>query len=205
ARGARDRPAPRRFPGAGRPLRRTPRTIEAPSARARPGSLVSYTPSMVSRQPPRLLVLLLALAPAAGLAEARLERALSALRQDPSFKVRAQAALLLGQGGSGEAVPALRQALAEDPEPAVRIAAAAALGRLGDPAARDALAAAEGGDRDAKVREAAGRVLIELRSAPPGRVLSIEEAQGSAASASARETLRASLARHLALRGFSVV
>jgi len=56
----------------------------------------------------RLLTLaaLLALA-AAARAESPVEAAVQALRKDPSLKVRTQAAIVLGQRGAPEAVPAV--------------------------------------------------------------------------------------------------
>ncbi len=132
------------------------------------------------------------------------DRAIEALRKDSSLKVRTQAALVLGQRGTPDAVEALCAALAEDDAAAVRIAAAAALGKIGDPATHDALETARRADPDRNVRDAAARALEELSSRGGSRVVWIEEAQGKGGE-SARAALRASLAKHLARRGFSVV
>lgn len=160
---------------------------------------------------PRTLAAALAIAllPAAGAAmDPVTQRAVDALRRDSSLKVRAQAALVLGQRGAVDAVPALTTALLEDKAAAVRIAAAAALGRIGDPSALQALENAEKDDGDDEVREAAGRALAELRGKGKRSVdrhsLAVEEASGKGG-ASARAALRAALARHLHQAGFSVV
>ncbi len=155
------------------------------------------------------LVLFLALAPAASRPEDPQERAIRALRQDPSLKVRTQAALVLGQRGGAGAVAALREALDRDESAAVRMAAAGALGRIGDSAARDALERASTGDVDSRVRAAAARALADLgasrREGPRARTLTIEDVQGARVDAATRQALRAALGRHLAERGFSVV
>ena len=136
------------------------------------------------------------------------QRAVEALRKDSSLKVRAQAALVLGQRGAVDAVPALTTALLEDRAPAVRIAAAAALGRIGDPSALQALAGAERDDADEEVREAAGHAVAELRSRSKRSVdrrnLAVEEATGKGGPA-ARKALRAALARQLERAGFALV
>ena len=136
------------------------------------------------------------------------QRAVEALRKDSSLKVRAQAALVLGQRGAVDAVPALTTALLEDRAPAVRIAAAAALGRIGDPSALQALAGAERDDADEEVREAAGHAVAELRSRSKRSVdrrnLAVEEATGKGGPV-ARKALRAALARQLERAGFALV
>jgi hypothetical protein len=148
---------------------------------------------------------LLCLAPEASRADAAVERAIQALRRDPSLKVRAQAALLLGQRGALDAVPALAAALREDRAAPVRIAAAAALGKLDDPLAREALESAGRSDPDVAVRAAAASALADLRTRARRRnELSVEEAHGEGGEG-ARSALRSALVRHLAQRGFSVV
>ena len=136
------------------------------------------------------------------------QRAVEALRNDSSLKVRAQAALVLGQRGAVDAVPALTTALLEDRAPAVRIAAAAALGRIGDPAALQALVGVERDDADEEVREAAGHAVAELRSRSKRSVdrrnLAVEEATGKGGPV-ARKALRAALARQLERAGFALV
>ena len=113
-----------------------------------------------------------------------------ALREDGSVKVRAQAAIVLGQRGEPATVAALAEALASDEAAAVRIAAAGALGRLRGDDARTALEQARRSDADRGVREAASLALEAL-----GLAFSIEEPAGSAGGAEARRALRQSLAR----------
>src|SRR5690349_12982025 len=93
------------------------------------------------------LLTALALAPAAVTGgDPQLDRAARALAADPSLKVRTQAALVLGQRGAADGVPALSRALQEDAAPAVRVAAASALGRIRGAAAEAALRDAEAKD-----------------------------------------------------------
>jgi hypothetical protein len=154
-----------------------------------------------------LLAVALVQAPLAR-ADPSTDRAIEALGKDRSLKVRAQAALILGQRGSVDAVPALIAALSQDREEAVRIAAAAALGKIGDPTAREALDAARRSDPDGDVRAAAARALMDLSPRARGgarrHLVTVEEAQGKGGGA-ARSALHAALARHLAQRGFQVV
>ncbi len=137
------------------------------------------------------------------LPEGQAERAIRALRDDRSLKVRAQAALVLAQQPSPEAVEALSAALASDDAAAVRIAAAASLGKIGDHSARQALESARKSDPESRVREAAAQALEEL-DARGARRITIEEVQGRGGDA-ARRALHAALSRHLAHRGFAVV
>ncbi|WP_242345353.1 HEAT repeat domain-containing protein [Anaeromyxobacter terrae] len=123
-----------------------------------------------------------------------------ALREDGSVKVRAQAAIVLGQRGDAEAVPLLAEALASDAAPAVRIAAAGALGRLGGRGAREKLEAARRSDADRAVRAAAARALDVL-----GLAFSIDEPGGSAGGAAARSALREAIARHITAHGWEVL
>ena len=71
----------------------------------------------------------------------RLDDLTRALMQDSSYKVRVQAALVLGKLGDKRAVPSLIQALKDENE-TVRGVAATSLGRLGDKEAANALLAA---------------------------------------------------------------
>ena len=150
---------------------------------------------------PRLALaggLALALAAAgAAHAEGPTDAAARALRTDASLKVRAQAAIVLGQRGGPEAVAALRGAVAGDAAPAVRLAAVAALGKLGPRAARTTLQAASLADPDAAVREAAARAVAALGPV----ALAVEEAP---APAGMRGDLKASLARALGEAGLLV-
>src|SRR5215471_17245719 len=63
------------------------------------------------------------------------------LLHDPSFKVRVEAALVLGKLREQRSVPVLIAA-ARDPHPAVRASSVRSLGLIGAPAARDTVTAA---------------------------------------------------------------
>jgi hypothetical protein len=69
----------------------------------------------------------------------RIEEVEEALAHDRSYKVRVDAALVLGRLRQTRSVPALIGAL-KDPNPAVRATAARSLGVIGSPIARDAVA-----------------------------------------------------------------
>jgi hypothetical protein len=88
----------------------------------------------------------------------RLEDLARALMQDPSYKVRVQAALVLGKLGDKRAVPALLQALHDDNE-TVRGVAATSLGRIGDRQAANALLRTSSGDPSEFVRAQARKAL----------------------------------------------
>lgn len=91
-----------------------------------------------------------------------------ALRSDPSYKVRAQAAIVLGNLKDPRGVPLLLRAL-QDPEASVRVVAASALGKLGDPAALAALRACMS-DTELPVRTAAGKAISAIEAGrDPGR------------------------------------
>src|SRR4051812_12972994 len=72
----------------------------------------------------------------------RVEELTKTLIDDPSYKVRVQAALVLGKLADARAVPALSQALMKDDNETVRGVSAASLGYLGDRTAAGALKAA---------------------------------------------------------------
>ena len=73
------------------------------------------------------LVVAFAAAPALAQPAARIEDVEESLAKDPSFKVRVEAALILGRLAQRRSIPALAGAL-RDPNPGVRAAAADALG-----------------------------------------------------------------------------
>lgn len=100
-----------------------------------------------------------------------------ALRSDPSYKVRAQAAIVLGNLQDPRGVPLLQKAL-RDSEAAVRIVAAASLGRLGDPAAVSALRASMA-DPDLTVRAAAGKAIAAIEAGRDPNKLAGGPAAGS--------------------------
>jgi hypothetical protein len=147
------------------------------------------SPARAARRLAPALVLALA---GAALADGPVDAAVQALRKDGSLKVRTQAAIVLGQRGAPEAIPALRQAVAEDPASAVRLAAVGALSKLGARVARPTLQAAASADADAAVRAAAARALAGFGPVS----LALEEVAGSgAARGAAREALLAHLER----------
>jgi len=87
------------------------------------------------------------------------------LATDPSYKVRVQAALVLGKLGDKRAVPALVKAL-KDSNATVRTVSCGALGRLGDSSAVGPLKEAAK-DGESMVRQAAEKALQQLDQAPP--------------------------------------
>jgi len=93
---------------------------------------------------------------------AKIEDVEESLARDPSFKVRVEAALILGRLHQVRSVPALVGAL-RDPEPGVRAASAESLGEIGSPLARDALVAALR-DPEPSVHHAARTALRRLGS-----------------------------------------
>jgi hypothetical protein len=105
-----------------------------------------------------------------GASEARLVQALA----DPSFKVRLQAAILIGKRKLTTAAEPLRKSLTDEHE-TVRAAAALSLGKLGDQASRSGLVAMLGQDNQL-VPEAAEKALIMLDQArgKPRYLLSID-------------------------------
>jgi hypothetical protein len=86
-----------------------------------------------------------------------------ALMQDSSYKVRVQAALVLGKLGDKRAVPALIQALRDENE-TVRGVAATSLGRMGDRSAAAALMVAVSNDPSEFVRREAKKALESVAS-----------------------------------------
>ncbi|HSM92123.1 MAG TPA: HEAT repeat domain-containing protein [Anaeromyxobacteraceae bacterium] len=151
-------------------------------------------------------VLLLALATAAR-GDGQIDAAIRALRSDSSPKVRAQAAIILGQRGAEEAVGALADAARNDASEAVRIACISALARIGDPAGRGAIEAALK-DGDGRVRSAAQKALggwPEVLPAGPGAMSVSLEFPSGAGDDDLRRALRDALERHLRANKFSVV
>jgi hypothetical protein len=150
-----------------------------------------------------VVALLLLLAATARGEDAQLDAATGALRGDRSGKVRAQAAIVLGQRGGPEAIGPLAEALERDGEPAVRLAVIGALSRVGGERAREALEAAARSDPDARVRDSAAKAVAAF--APNVLAFSIEETSGQAGGSSVRAALRDAIARQLRDRGYSVV
>src|SRR5882672_1309368 len=101
----------------------------------------------------------------------RIEEVEEALGHDRSYKVRVDAALVLGRLRQTRSIPALIGAL-KDPNPSVRASAAQSLGRIGSPIAKDALAKVLG-DTDPGVRRSAKEAMqalggdFEVETPPP--------------------------------------
>jgi len=134
----------------------------------------------------------------------RIDDLTRSLLQDSSYKVRVQAALVLGKLKDRRAVPALSQAL-RDENATVRGTAAASLGLLGDPSARGALEGAAQ-DVDGFVKAQAQKALAMLSSGPrpgPGPktgakfYLAIGFQSGGKAGSEAAQMVRDALAREL--------
>lgn len=88
--------------------------------------------------------------------------------KDPSFKVRLQAAILIGNRNIVHAAPALRDALDDDHD-AVRAAAAISLGKMGDQDSRGRVVRLLGHDNDLVARTAE-KSLVLLDQAKGGKV-----------------------------------
>jgi hypothetical protein len=112
-----------------------------------------------------LLVVLLLFAATRASAD-RIDKLTRSLMQDPSYKVRVQAALVLGKLSDRRAVPALIQALRDENE-TVRGVAATSLGRLGDKSAANALMAASTRDPSQFVRAQARKALELVANGSP--------------------------------------
>jgi hypothetical protein len=113
----------------------------------------------MSTRPIRALVVALLLLIAAAPASAdKIDDLTRALMQDPSYKVRVQAALVLGKLNDKRAVPALMQALHDENE-TVRGVAATSLGRIGDRSSANALMVASKSDASEFVRSQAAKAL----------------------------------------------
>jgi HEAT repeat protein len=97
--------------------------------------------------------------------EAQMKRLIEALASDDSFKVRLQAAVLLGRSKSPDAVKPLIDALNNDPHYTVRAAAATALANLGEPRAISHILKRVASDSEAFVREEATRALSKFARA----------------------------------------
>jgi hypothetical protein len=89
------------------------------------------------------------------------------LREDSSYKVRLQAALLLGKLGDRAAAPALSEALGDENR-MVRAMAAKSLGDLGASEATPALKTLLQKEKDAFVRAQVEKALASLRPGPSG-------------------------------------
>jgi hypothetical protein len=104
--------------------------------------------------------------PAAAAPSAKVEEICRTLTDDSNYKVRVQAALVLGKLGDAAAVACLTRALG-DQNKTVRAMSAQALGQLGDGAAVDSLRALSKRDPDPFVRSQTEKAMA-LLSGPPG-------------------------------------
>ncbi len=93
----------------------------------------------------------------------KVDELVTALRSDESYKVRVQAALVLGKLKDKRALKPLVQAL-KDENPTVRAVAAQSLGVLGDAAAGPALKAASDSDESDFVKREAEAALRKLKA-----------------------------------------
>ncbi len=94
--------------------------------------------------------------------DAYVQRLIDALSHDDAFKVRLQAAVLLGRSNDERAAPALISALASDAHYTVRAASATALANLNEQRGIAHIVKAQGVDREAFVREEAERALAKF-------------------------------------------
>jgi hypothetical protein len=139
--------------------------------------------------------------PAAAQQGDKVEELARVLLQDESYKVRVQAALVLGRLGERRAVPSLVKALA-DANPTVRAVAAQSLGRLADAAALEPLRKLLAADTSAFVkREAQGAIRTIESAAQPrwfvrvGPLANRSSYQGEDALKAFREAMLRELAR----------
>jgi hypothetical protein len=112
------------------------------------------------------LLLAAAVAHAAG-PDVKVDDLIRAVTEDSNYKVRVQAALVLGKLGDNRAVPPLIKALG-DANKTVRGIAASALGQLGDSSAADPLRSLLKRETDPFVKGQAEKALASLSSAVGG-------------------------------------
>jgi HEAT repeat protein len=154
-----------------------------------------------------VLLVALVVSPGPARADGQTERALRALETSSSLKVRSQAALVLGEIGTPEVLPALRKAATGDAAPAVRIAAVAALAKIGAPEVREVLAEVQRTDPDEGVRASAASALAAFKAPAHvfrGREVVLEETVGDGGRPADRVALRTALGRRLQEAGFQV-
>ena len=126
----------------------------------------------------------------------RIDDLATSLSSDSSYKVRVQAALVLGKSKDPRAVAALSKAL-RDENATVRGTAASALGAIGDPSAKDALQASAS-DADAFVRSQVAKALVILNGGGgPKKGQKFYLAIGFAGAAPGNVLVREALAREL--------
>jgi hypothetical protein len=114
-----------------------------------------------------LFAVLLAAASARGASDAKVDELCRAVIDDGNYKVRVQAALVLGKLGDPRAVPPLIKALG-DTNKTVRGIAAGALGQLGDASAVEPLRELLRHESDSFVRGQADKAVAALSNAGAG-------------------------------------
>ena len=158
----------------------------------------------------RLFVALALAVCAPGVARAdRVDELVQSLLGDSSYKVRTQAAIVLGKLGDQRAVAGLVEAL-KDESDAVRGAAASSLGKLGDPSCTGALGGLRN-DASSFVRDAVAKSLALLEhpatpgKPPPGRAapgahfyIAVDVPASAKASEDAARALREALSGEIA-------
>ncbi len=115
-----------------------------------------------------VLAAVLAVATRVRAADVRVQDLCKAVVEDPNYKIRVQAALVLGKVRDPAAVPALLKALA-DPNATVRGIAAGALGDIGDAVAADPLRDLARRENDGFVKSQANKALALLSGAAAKR------------------------------------
>ena len=133
-----------------------------------PGGLAAWIARLLRRAflPVAIVALSAAAGPAAlaGAPPGKIDELCHALLEDTNYKVRVQAALVLGKLRDPSALPSLTRALG-DPNKTVRAIAAQALGQLADPSALDALKALLRQESDPFVRKETEKAVALLASA----------------------------------------
>jgi hypothetical protein len=124
----------------------------------------------MSTRPIRAFVVALLLCAAAPASADRIDDLTHALMTDGSYKVRVQAALVLGKLNDRRAVPALMQALHDENE-TVRGVAATSLGRIGDKQSANALQMAASNDASEFVRAQARKALEVVANGAGGSTM----------------------------------
>jgi hypothetical protein len=132
----------------------------------------------MSTRPIRALVVALLLLAAASASADKIDALTRALMQDSSYKVRVQAALVLGKLNDRRAVPALMQALHDENE-TVRGVAATSLGRIGDKSAANALQVSATSDSSEFVRSQARKALELVASGGGGGLVAAPPKAGA--------------------------
>jgi hypothetical protein len=118
-----------------------------------------------------ILAIVLTLATTGSASADRVDDLCRSLTTDPSWRVRLQAAVVLGKLHDARAVPSLLRALGDENE-TVRGLSAQVLGEVGDGGVLAALQRARAGDASAFVRDKAGLAVTKLQAAQAARASS---------------------------------